>query len=289
MKGIGVFPNLEKIGTAEVCLELVRYLGGCGEKVVLPPETGVALDLGKFSLPVERWGNAVRMAVVLGGDGTLLAAARTLAPQDVPLLGVNFGRFGFLSQVEPHDLFSEIPRFLRGDFVLDRRLMLEVTVFRGENPVFKALCLNEVCVLKELLSRMAVLSIFAGESLVETYFADGVIVATPTGSTAYSLSAGGPILHPAVDALVVTPVCPHSLGSRAIVTPAGAVLRVQSREHDQKMHLSVDGQISFGMEPEDRAIIKSYEKPALLVRNEGWSFYEVLRRKLKEGGDKPAS
>lgn len=289
LKGIGIFPNLEKTGTSEVCFELVRYLGDRDEEVVLPPAVAGALGLEKFSSPVERWGETVRLALVLGGDGTLLSAARSLAPQAVPLLGVNFGHFGFLSQIERNDLFREIHRFLEGDFALDPRLMLEVAVLRGEEPVFKALCLNEVCVLKELLSRIAVISVFAGDSLVETYFADGVIVATPTGSTAYSLSAGGPILHPSVDALVVTPVCPHSLSSRSVVTPSRTVLRIESREKNQRMHLSVDGQISFGVEPGDRAFIKAYEKPALLVRNEGWSFYEVLRRKMKEGGEKPAS
>lgn len=289
MKRIGIFPNLEKEGTGEICLELVKYLGDRNEEVVLPPAVAGALGLERLSFPVERWGEIVRLALVLGGDGTLLSAARTLAPQAVPLLGVNFGHFGFLSELERNDLFREMPRFLRGDFVLDPRLMLEVAVLRNEKPVFKALCLNEVCVLKELLSRIAVISVFAGDSLVETYFADGVIVATPTGSTAYSLSAGGPILHPSVNALVVTPVCPHSLSSRSVVTPSSTVLRIESREENQRMHLSVDGQISFGMEPGDRAFIKAYERPALLVRNEGWSFYEVLRKKMKEGGEKPAS
>ncbi|HHY34150.1 MAG TPA: NAD(+)/NADH kinase [Firmicutes bacterium] len=289
MKRIGIFPNLEKTGTSEVCLELVRYLGDRNEEAVLPPAIAGALGLEKLSFPVERWGETVRLALILGGDGTLLSAARALAPQAVPLLGVNFGHFGFLSEIERNDLFRELPRFLQGDFILDPRLMLEVVVLRGEERVFKALCLNEVCVLKELLSRIAVISVFAGDSLVETYLADGIIVATPTGSTAYSLSAGGPILHPSVDALIVTPVCPHSLSSRSVVSPSATVLRVESREENQKMHLSVDGQISFVMEPGDRAFIKAYERPALLVRNEGWSFYEVLRRKMKEGGEKPTS
>ncbi len=289
MKRIGIFPNLEKEGTGEICLELVKYLGDRNEEAVLPPAVAGALGLERLSFPVERWGETVRLALVLGGDGTLLSAARALAPQAVPLLGVNFGHFGFLSEIERKDLFRQIPRFLHGDFVLDPRLMLEVVVLRNEKPVFKALCLNEVCVLKELLSRIAVISVFAGDSLMETYFADGIIVATPTGSTAYSLSAGGPILHPSVDALVVTPVCPHSLSSRSVVTPSSTVLRIESREENQRMHLSVDGQISFGMETGDRAFIKAYERPALLVRNEGWSFYEVLRKKMKEGGEKPAS
>lgn len=287
MRGIGIFPNLEKPGAPEVCAELARYLRDRGESVLLPPGIAGSLGFQDLSFPTDLWGEAVRLAIVLGGDGTLLAAARILAPQGVPLLGVNFGRFGFLSQIEREEVFSELPPFLDGHFVLDRRLMLQVEVLRGGEKVFGSLCLNEVCVLKELLSRMAVISVFAGDLLLETYFADGVIVATPTGSTAYSLSAGGPVIHPSVEALVVTPVCPHRLSSRSVVVPSRTVLRVESGD-DQRMHLSVDGQVSSGTQPGDRVVVRTYERPALLARNQGWSFYEVLRTKMKEGGEKPA-
>jgi NAD+ kinase len=232
------------------------------------------------------WPERVRFAVVLGGDGTLLAAARGLGSKGVPLLGVNLGHFGFLTELESEELFSTLPSFLSGRFIEDRRIFLRASVIRGDQVIRTGLAMNEACVVKGPYGRMIVTTLRVGGNIVDTYSADGVIIATPTGSTAYSLSAGGPLMEPSIEALLVTPVCAHTLYSRSIVLPAQEPCEIEVIEPSHSTSLCVDGQEFFALKRGDRVRVAVAGPKVTLLRRENWSFYHVLRRKMKEGADR---
>ena len=208
--GIGIVPNLDKPNSRETVECLIKWLDERGYKAYVPVCTGVALGSNRNVLPINDWPHNVDFAVVLGGDGTLLGAARSLGPLNIPLLGVNLGHFGFLTELEAGSLFHHLPEFLSGNVERDERTMLSAEVIREGKTVFQSIALNEACVTKGPYGRLTVLSLRVSGKDVDTYGADGLIISTPTGSTAYSLSAGGPIVAPQIDAFLVTPICPHT-------------------------------------------------------------------------------
>ncbi len=229
---------------------------------------------------MDSWLGEVDLVIVMGGDGTLLHVVRQL-PGKIPILGVNLGHLGFLTELEMPELFPELARILTGEFCVDERLMLEAIVMREGQEITRVGALNDVVLTKRALARRLVrINVRVNDEFVDEYRADGVIVATPTGSTAYSLSAGGPILSPSLEALVITPVCPHTLYSRSLVVSATDTVTV-SLPHPG--WLSADGQTGFNLREDDRVIVQQYDLRAHLVRRSDWSFYDVLRRKLKEG------
>ncbi|QUL98919.1 MAG: NAD(+)/NADH kinase [Candidatus Fermentithermobacillus carboniphilus] len=285
-KGIGIIPNLDKEESPGLTRELLRWLSGRGYAGYLPTCTAQALGLSDSGLRIEEWKTRVLFAVVLGGDGTLLGAARRLGPEGVPLLGVNLGHFGFLTELEEESLLETLPSFLAGEGQKDERLMLSARVERNGKTVFKSIALNEACVTKGPYGRLNAFSLKVSGKDVDTYFADGIIVSTPTGSTAYSLSAGGPLLAPHIEALLVTPICPHTLYSRSIVVPSSESCEIEVAVPSQSTMLSLDGQEFFPLEKKDRVVVEKSEFKVVLLRCKGWSFYDVLRKKLKEGADR---
>jgi len=254
--------------------EFVRSRGG---------ET-VAVD---FAGPVDQAAlDGVDLAVSLGGDGTLLACARMVADRGAPILAVNMGDFGFITEVSRSELFDVWEKFLAGRLGTSERLMLSVAVRRDGAEVASFTGLNDAVISTLGISRMIRLKVFLSDTDVGRYRADGVIVATPTGSTAYSMAAGGPILYPEMDAFILTPICPFTLSNRPTVVPASEILRIEVEDPQKTdVALTVDGQETITLRPRDCVLIRRAAKKALIVRSDKRSFYEVMRTKLNWSGE----
>ena len=228
----------------------------------------------------------VDMVVVLGGDGTLLSMADCIAAagKSIPILGVNFGSLGFLTEVTLPELYPSLETVLAGKARIEERLMLASTVQRPRETINAYVALNDVVVAKTARSRMIDLSVFVGDEFVTRVKADGIIVATPTGSTAYNLAAGGPIVQPTVDALILTPIAPHTLTNRPLIIPASATVRVQPHmESRDEVFVTFDGQAGFQLEDGDEISICRAERSLRLIHPSARSYFEVLRQKLKWG------
>lgn len=226
----------------------------------------------------------VDLIVVLGGDGTLLSVAGCIAAgdADVPILGVNFGSLGFLTEATLPELYPSLEAALSGRARVEARMMLRATTIRGGTALPEQLALNDVVITKSARARMTDLSVSVGEEFVTRVKADGLIVATPTGSTAYNLSAGGPIVQPVVDAIVLTPIAPHMLTNRPIVIPASSLVRVQPlmTERDE-LYVTFDGQAGYELRVGDEVRIQCAERRVRLLRHSTRSYFEILRQKLK--------
>jgi NAD+ kinase len=244
----------------------------------------VSLDFTHHATPESLSG--VDLAISLGGDGTLLSCARMLADRPVPILAVNMGDVGFITEVSKGELIDTWQRFMDGSLGVSERLMLSVDVHRQGARVASFLGLNEAVIGIKGISRMIRLQVYLSDAYMGRYRADGVIFATPTGSTAYSMAAGGPILHPEMEAFILTPICPFTLSNRPIVVPASETFRVEVEE-PQKVDavLTIDGQESFPLLPRDTLIIRKAPRKAMIVRTDRRTFYEVLRTKLNWTGE----
>jgi NAD+ kinase len=227
---------------------------------------------------------AVDLVVVLGGDGTLLSVADSIAAagRDVPLLGVNFGSLGFLTEATLQELYPSLEAALSGAAPVEARMMLHATTIRGGRPLPDHLALNDVVITKAARSRMTDLSVLIGDEFVTRVKADGLIVATPTGSTAYNLAAGGPIVQPVLEAIVLTPIAPHMLTNRPIVIPAASLVRVQPMMDERdEIYLTIDGQDGYQLKKGDEVRIRCAERRVRLLRPSSRTYFDVLRQKLK--------
>jgi NAD+ kinase len=229
----------------------------------------------------------VDMVLVLGGDGTLLSMADAIgaAGSGIPLMGVNFGSLGFLTEVTLPELYTALESAVGGQAPIEDRMMLRSATLRGGAAHISHIVLNDVVITKGARSRMIELSVSVGDQFVTNVKADGLIVATPTGSTAYNLAAGGPIVQPTMDALVLTPIAPHTLTNRPIVIPASAPVRVRPNIADprEELHVTFDGQEGFQLEAGDEIHIARAERPLRLIRASTRTYFDVLREKLKWG------
>lgn len=227
----------------------------------------------------------IDLLLTLGGDGTLLRGARQVARHGVPVLGVNFGHLGFLTSAAPDELASSLDRFLAGDYRTDERMVLEVWTESAAGEVVREprIALNDAVLHKGGVARMMRLAVYADTEEVGTYSADGIILATPTGSTAYSLSAGGPIVSPSVDCIVATPICPHTLAVRPLVLPAEETVSVEVLTPAGELMLTIDGQEDAELAPGDRVVVRRGPARVRLVRFSGQTFFSTLRRKLRWG------
>jgi NAD+ kinase len=221
--------------------------------------------------------------IVIGGDGTLLSVAREAVPLGIPILGVNFGTLGFLIELQPNELFAGLEAVLDGEYTIEERQSMRVKHLRNGEIQHDYALLNDAVITKSALARMIAIDLQIDFEPVATYTSDGLIVSTPTGSTAYSLSAGGPILDPRMSAFVIAPICPHSMTYRPIVVPGSVTVSISIRDAGEAVFLTLDGQIGYPVGPEDHLEIDSYSRPARLIRVAGRSFFEVLRRKLRWG------
>jgi NAD+ kinase len=223
------------------------------------------------------------LLVGLGGDGTLLAVARAAGTRRVPILGINLGTFGYLTEVNVDEMFAVLERVLAGEEVVESRMRLEVVAERGGVEVGCYQALNDAVITKTALSRMIDLETRADGASVTTYHADGLIVSTPTGSTAYSLSAGGPILLPGSDVMVLTPICSHSLTQRPLVLPQSCILEITVRTRGDEAFLTVDGQEGLALRAGDRVAVRRSEHPIDIVASPYRTRFDILRAKLRWG------
>jgi NAD+ kinase len=224
------------------------------------------------------------LVLVLGGDGTLLSMADCIAHagRQVPILGVNFGSLGFLTEVTLPELYPALDAALAGRAHVEERLMLRATIMHPSAPLQTGVAVNDVVVNKAAPSRLINLSVFVGDEFVTNVRADGLIIATPTGSTAYNLSAGGPVVEPSVDALILTPIAPHTLSNRPIVIPASATVRVKPVMGGRdEAFVTLDGQAGFELQAGDEISVSRATEPMRLIRPATRSYFEVLREKLK--------
>jgi NAD+ kinase len=225
----------------------------------------------------------IDLALVLGGDGTILWVARRVAPYMVPVLSFNMGHMGFLAAYSVDDLYPNLEKVLNGNFTVEERMMLAAEHFKGGKRVHEYSALNDVTVTKQLSPRLIKLDMCVNDSMINAYLCDGLIVSTPTGSTAYSLSAGGPIMIPNLHAIAVTPICPHMLTNRPIVLSDSDVITIRQTSENRKASLILDGQTSGSMGYDDVVIIRKAPFKARIIANPEAPFFYVLRQKLAWG------
>jgi NAD+ kinase len=282
MKKIGIIAkNIPE--ALKAAKKLRAWLESRGKKVFVDHETAAALKMQGYDrteIPA-----LVEMLIVLGGDGTLLSAARHVADAhtDVPIFGVNLGSLGFMAEVSLDELYDNLEKAIAGRLENEERMMLSASVIRSGKRLARYRVLNDAVINKGALARMMELRISVNGSHLTTLRADGLIVATPTGSTAYSLSAGGPIIHPTIHCFVVTPICPHTLSNRPIALPDTVVVAVCLTSMSEDVSLTLDGQIGFPLLPNDEVEIKRSRYKMKLIKHPAKSYYDILRTKLKWG------
>jgi NAD+ kinase len=285
---VGILAKSHLTAATPHLLEISEWLASRGFTAVF--ETGTAelmpAATGRLVTTQAALASDVDMVVVLGGDGTLLSMADSIgaAGSGIPILGVNFGSLGFLTEVTLPELYRSLDAALTGRAHVEERMMLRAITRRGGTVFERSIALNDVVITKAARSRMIDLSVSVSNEFVTRVKADGLIVATPTGSTAYNLSAGGPIVEPSVDALLLTPIAPHTLTNRPVVIPANAVVRVQPNMTDRdEAFVTFDGQAGFQLQVGDDIEVSRADKPLRLIRPSTRSYFEVLRTKLKWG------
>ncbi len=241
-----------------------------------------APDTQELPLPPE-----VEFIVVMGGDGTLLSVARRYGQKGIPILGVNVGGLGFLTEVSLGELYPALEQVLAGQFEMEERMMLNATIFRQGRSFWRESVLNDAVINKGALARIVELTAWIDGEYLTTYRADGLIIATPTGSTAYTLSAGGPIVYPTLRHVILLPICPHTLSNRPIILPETVTVAVTLDRKSEDVYLTVDGQVGAALQAEDRLEVKSAPHHLKLIKSPRRSYYEILRAKLGWGEVRP--
>jgi NAD+ kinase len=278
---VGIISKPKIAQAAEIVCGLLEWLEKRGIKYKCDAQTAAYAHTdrcySRADLP-----DGIDLMIVLGGDGTLLSAARVVAGRDIPLFAVNLGHLGFLTSISSDDLFPELERALRGEHRLGRRRMVECDLVRGGQTIATYSALNDVVITKSELARMIDLDTYVDDHFVAAYKADGLIIATPTGSTAYSLSAGGPVIFPSVGAFCITPICPHMLTNRPVIVPDTSSIRILSHG-EAGTYLTIDGQVGEPLSKGDRIICRASPHHIQLIRPPKMLFFDVLREKLKWG------
>ena len=282
-KTIGIISRPRRSNLAEVIPGLLRWLAERGVTPLYDPETASSLKDGVLGTTRHKIAEESDLLLVLGGDGTLLAAAREAAARAVPLLPINMGSLGFLTSFTVDELYPALENVLAGRATINERVLLLVERVNAGQVVSQQRVLNDAVVHKGTLARMIELELFIDEGFVCRYRADGLIVATPTGSTAYSMSAGGPIVHPAVESILITPICPHTLSDRPVVVRDTSKVELRLSETADSVFLTLDGQTGVPMQHGDRVRITRAAERLKLIQPPNKTYFEILRNKLKWG------
>lgn len=283
MQRIGIAAKPKKPEAEPILRTLVAWLRDHGREVLLDQEAaGICPEVGP-GLPRSEVAATADLVIVLGGDGTLLSVARLIGSREVPILGVNLGGLGFLTEVTLDELFPTLEAVLRDQYSLSRRLTLTVRVLRGGELVASFEALNDAVINKTALSRIVDLETHVNGEYVATFRADGLILSTPTGSTAYCLAAGGPIIYPTLPALVIIPICPHTLTNRPLVVPDSAVVEIMQGSEGEDVHLTVDGQVGVDLRYRDVVAVQRSTRSIALVKSPKLNYFDLLRTKLKWG------
>jgi NAD+ kinase len=281
MKKIGIICKTGRNEPQEILQELLPLLRQKGCEAFVDAETATALNIKGFSR--GEIASLAEIVLVLGGDGTMLSVSRLVAPKGIPILGINLGSLGFITEVNRDEIFSAVDKMLNDGCAIEERMMLTAAIHRNGKKIADYTVLNDVVINKGALARIIDLETNINSRYVTTYKADGLIISTPTGSTAYSLSAGGPILYPTLDSIVVTPICSHTLTNRPIVVPGNSKIEIIIKSLSEDVFLTLDGQVGFSLRMDDVVeISKSPFKTKLLVPIER-DYFQVLRTKLKWG------
>lgn len=259
--------GIELVGGPEIERERVEHETGCQVSGV---ET-------------EKLAESVDLILVLGGDGTMIATARMVGDTEVPVLGVNYGGLGYLAEFRIEELYIALESILSGNYRLDRRVMLRVDLVRGDSPVTSNRVLNDVVINKSALARIIEIEAYLNQQFVNSFRADGLIVSTPTGSTAYNLSAGGPVVFPSMNAIVITPICPFTLSNRPIVVPDDAQIELRLKTDQEEVALTLDGQVGFPLKVDDLVVIRKSLNTFNLIQPSNRNYFDVLRDKLRWG------
>jgi NAD+ kinase len=284
IRTVGIISRPRRDDIALVVPPLMEWLRTHGAEVRYDLETAKCIgSVGDQAQKRENLPRQSDLLIVLGGDGTLLSAAREAANCKVPILPVNLGGLGFLTTVSQDELYGILEEIFSGQYRISERVMLEAEVIRGGQTIRRQIALNEAVVNKAALARVMDLELRVNGEYVTTYKADGLIVSTPTGSTAYSLSAGGPIVYPTVEAFVITPICPHTLTNRPLVVPDTETIGVHFQSPDEPAFLTLDGQIGIEVNREEHIVLKKAPETLRLVRAAKKTYFEILRGKLKWG------
>jgi NAD+ kinase len=281
MKNIGIICKLNREEPRDILHHLLPWLHQKGCEVFVDIETASLMGIRGYEraeIP-----SRVEAVLVLGGDGTMLSVNRLVAGKGIPILGINLGSLGFLTEVSKENVYRAVEKMLSGGCKVEERLMLKAKIGRGAKTIADYLVLNDVVITKGALARIIDLETFIDKTYVTTFKADGLIISTPTGSTAYSLSAGGPILYPTLESIVLTPICSHTLTNRPIVLPDHVSIEIRLKSLSEDVFLTLDGQTGCSLKPDDVIeICKAEHKAQLLVHGDR-GYFDVLRTKLKWG------
>jgi NAD+ kinase len=283
VKSVAIIVNTKKHDGIRVARELIPWLESRHVLVMVEHSGAIAMEVPHLSRDEAELAKA-DFALIIGGDGTLLRASRIMAPAGVPMLPLRFGEFGFLSDVDPNDAVPALESVLRGDAVIRERIMLKAEVLRDGKRINKSHALNDMVIAKGPVSRMLRLATHVDGEYISTYAADGLIVATPTGSTAYSLSAGGPLVTPDLKVILMTPICPHTLNVRSLIISSERTVEigVQS-EPGSVVMLTVDGQLGVPLEAGDRVRVAEADFKSKMISVGATSFFGKLQKRLKWG------
>ncbi len=281
MRIIGLVANKDKKAAFELIPQIINSLEAKQARLMLESETAVLAGRSDLAASWADISQNCQGIIVLGGDGTVLNTARTVI--QVPLLGVNLGRVGFLSEVDIPELESSLQKLINDEYVLEERMMLFSQVVRQGQVLDNSIALNDAVITKGAFSRMIRLKAEVDKETIAVYPVDGLIVSSPTGSTAYSLSSGGPVVVPDMDLMILTPICPHTLWARPVVMPASRQLKITVLSDNAEIMLTMDGQYAYRLEPGDEVLITRASCSAKFIKLSGRSFYSVLHSKLSEG------
>ncbi|MDW7643750.1 MAG: NAD(+)/NADH kinase [Desulfuromonadales bacterium] len=282
MKRIGIYIKRKNPTAVQVAREVSAWLAQRGIEVFF--EEGLAAEMGDAQgYPGRSIPAMVNLILVLGGDGTLISVARQVGDLKTPILGVNLGSLGFLTEVTLDELYPVLERVIQGDFTVSDRMMMDVVVLRQGQKVGRFRVLNDVVINKGALARIIDMEASVDDVYLTTFKADGLIISTPTGSTAYNLAAGGPIMSPGLHCLVISPICPHMLTNRPIIVPDESIIRVEVKFQDEDVVFTADGQVGMPLQGGDIVEVRRSKSSTLLVKSPSKDFFQVLRTKLKWG------
>lgn len=281
MNRFGIITNLEKDADLSVTKKLLEEFQKYDVKPILPLQVASKLKYSCIDHSIDEIYKNSDMVIVLGGDGTLLNTARKCAPFDKPVLGINLGNLGFLTEIESSMIPVTVERLLKGEFTLERRMMIEATIDKQPIPQEPYIALNDIGITRSAFSRIIRLELYVNYEYVDAFPADGLIISTPTGSTAYNLSAGGPIVHPTIEQMIITPICPHTLYARSFVVGSNDEIQIKiANDYSHDVVLTIDGQVGYDLKKDDIVSIKKSKYSTTLVRLFERSFYEILRAKI---------
>ena len=283
IKRIGIISKPKKAEIREIVPPLIEWLRERQIEVFLDKETGAILESHARAVPRNEMAAQVELLIVLGGDGTLLATARALNRKTVPILAVNLGGLGFLTVISKEDIYATLEQVLEGKARIERRVQLEGELVRADEIISSFLALNDVVLNKGAIARIIDFDVLVDGRFMSTYKADGLIVSTPTGSTAYSLAAGGPIIAPSVSAILVTPICAHTLTNRPLVLPDTAQIEISVKSQREAAYLTVDGQVGLAAHSDDTVRLRKASSYVEIIQPISMNYFEILREKLKWG------